>query len=69
MLLIICLTALACSADAQSCWRWLGIKPAYKLKNELSISWGLVENPFEMYHDDTPGWPEGRFEGNTPWER
>lgn len=69
MLLIICLTALACSAHAQSFLRWLGIKPAYKLKNELSISWGLVENPFEMYHDDTPGWPEGRFEGNTPWER
>jgi hypothetical protein len=69
MLLIICLTALALNADAQSFLRWLGIKPAYKLKNELSISWGLVENPFEMYGDDTPDWPGGRFEGHTPWER
>lgn len=69
ILLVICLAVLAFDADAQSFLRWLGIKPAYKLKNELSISWGLVENPFEMYHDDTPDWPGGRFEGHTPWER
>lgn len=69
MLLLICLTALVFDAGAQSFRRWLGTKPAYKPKNELSISWGLIENPFEMYHNDTPDWPGGRFEGSTPWER
>ena len=48
MLLIVCMTALTLhAASAQSFLRWLGIKPEYKLKNELSISWGLIENPFE----------------------
>ena len=48
MLLIICMTALTLhAASAQSFLRWLGIKPTYQLKNELSISWGLIENPFE----------------------
>lgn len=48
MLLIICMAALTLhAASAQSFLRWLGIKPTYQLKNELSISWGLIENPFE----------------------
>ena len=48
MLLIVCMTALTLhAASAQSFLRWLGIKPTYQLKNELSISWGLIENPFK----------------------